>query len=124
MRLARGLILIAGTFLASLAAPVGSLAATVTVNFSGTIQAISDPFGLTTYSSNDTISGVPTIGPLAATPTINLPPPVAHSVYEGAASFDFAPISGSGQASIATQNIFSGLGYFGIFFQSATSELL
>lgn len=124
MGLMRGLVLIAGLAVAWLAASTTSQAATVTVNFTGTIQNLFDPLGLTTFSNSDAISGILTIGPMADAPTTNVPPPAAGTVYTSAANFAFAPISGPGQASITTQNIVSAIGYFGIQFQTPTSGLL
>ena len=112
----------AGLAVTCLAGSGASLAATVIVNFSGTVQDIFDPSGLTSYGTGDAISGILTIGPMADAPTITAP--TVGTVYNSAAQFDFAPVSGSGQASITTENIASAIGYFGIFFQTPTSGLL
>ena len=121
MALMRGLILIGGFTLVSLLGSVAALAATVTVSFSGTVDNIVDPFGLTTYSVNDPISGSFTIGSLSDAPN---EVSTFDTRYIGDTSLIFSSIADSGHTTIDTQNILSSIGYFGIYFQSATSGLL
>lgn len=124
MRLVRGLVLIAGIAATWIAGSAASMAATVTVSFTGTIQNIDDPTGVTGYGKNDVISGSLTLGPLGDAPTTTVPPPAQHSVYETTATFNFASITDSGQVSLETQNLFGSLGYFGIFLQSSNTTFL
>jgi hypothetical protein len=124
MSLVRGLVLIAGFAATWIAGSAASMAATVTVSFTGTIQNIDDPHGLTTYSNNDSISGSLTLGPMGDAPTTTVPPPAQHSVYETIATFNFGPITDSGPVSLETQKILGSIGYFGIFLQSRNTTFL
>ncbi|HEY4164501.1 MAG TPA: hypothetical protein VGM59_15650 [Dongiaceae bacterium] len=84
------------------------------LSFTGTVTAIDDTTGASGYHVNDKIGGILTFGPLTGSPT-TASATITH--WAGNSSFDFSPISASGQTTLDTENI-GGLGYFGFFFEA------
>ena len=117
MRFIQVLVLSVGIVAAWVGGSTASLAATVNISFSGTIKNIVDPGHLTSYSTNDPISGTLTIGPVTDAPTSSFP---GSSTYTAGAQFNFGTIADAGKAEIITEGLGGGgsLGYFGITFQA------